>query len=135
MKSTFARAFFLLFSVALLTFAVSSCVSVSKAIAPSMPALTAPLDGFMIDIDDPAQRAQAAYKIGKSEIEFIYLVHVKDLKFKVLEDLSLSPTESGSTSLAPNSENLKPGAVIKYPLYNSKGEKTIRPKDLFITNF
>jgi hypothetical protein len=135
MKTTFARAFFLLFSFALLTFAATSCVSVSKAIAPALPALTAPLDGFMIDIEDPAQRSQAAYKIGKEEIEFIYLVHVKDLKFKVLEDLSLTTQESGATSLSPSAQSLKPGGVIKYPLYNSKGERTIKPKDLFISQF
>lgn len=136
MKTLFTRASLLILSLALSCLLATSCVSVGKAIAPAQAALTAPLDGFMIDLEDPKQRSHSAYKAGKEEIDFIYIVNVKDLKFKVLEDISLlNSAGSGDTSLAPTVENLKPGAVIKYPLYNSKGEPNIRAKDLFITPF
>lgn len=115
----------------------TSCVSVNKAIAPALPALTAPIDGLMIDIEDVEQRTATAYKQGQDKIDFIFIQYEKGLQFKVLEDLTLLGSEAGtnSTSLNPGEfklESLKPGDVIKYPLYAPDGSKNINYKDLFI---
>jgi outer membrane murein-binding lipoprotein Lpp len=137
MRNLLTKIKMLLFAVFIASFLATGCVSVNKAISPALPALTAPLDGLMIDITDVEQRSATAYKQGAEKISYIYIQYQKGLEFKVLEDLTLVGTQAGtsSTSLNPGEiklEALKPGDVIKYPLYDSNGSKNINYKDLYI---